>query len=146
MLYIKKPENFNPIFEIGSCFVEHNGKILLLERQNHKPQGETYGVPAGKIDPEDDSNLLGTLREIKQETGLEIPIENITYFKTVYVAYPDFNFVYHMYHTLIEGERLEIKINLGEHKCFVWKNPDSALRLPLIPDLDTCIKMYYQIQ
>jgi len=44
------PENFNPKFEVVSCFVEYEDEILLLRRQDHKPEPNTYGVPAGKID------------------------------------------------------------------------------------------------
>ena len=50
MLYKEKPENFTPKFEVVSCFVEYNNKILLLLRQDHKPEPNTYGVPAGKVD------------------------------------------------------------------------------------------------
>ncbi len=50
MISRNKPENFTPKFEVVSCFVEYNDEILLLLRQDHKPEGNTYGVPAGKID------------------------------------------------------------------------------------------------
>jgi ADP-ribose pyrophosphatase YjhB (NUDIX family) len=50
MISKNKPENFTPKFEVVSCFVEYKNEILLLLRQDHKPQGNTYGVPAGKID------------------------------------------------------------------------------------------------
>ena len=50
MIFIDKPNDFNPKFKVASSFIEHKGKILLLHRQNHKPQGNTWGVPAGKVD------------------------------------------------------------------------------------------------
>jgi hypothetical protein len=39
MIYNEKPENFIPDMEIVSCLVECNGKILLLHRNDHKPEG-----------------------------------------------------------------------------------------------------------
>lgn len=42
-------KDFKPKFEVVSCFVEHDSKILLLLRQDHKSEPNTYGVPAGKV-------------------------------------------------------------------------------------------------
>src|SRR3989344_2825045 len=50
MIYKNLPKKFNPRFEIVSCYVEHNGKILLLHRHGHKSEGNRWGVPGGKID------------------------------------------------------------------------------------------------
>jgi len=36
------PENFTPKFEVVSCFVEYKQEILLLQRQDYKPQGNTW--------------------------------------------------------------------------------------------------------
>ncbi|MEI6118972.1 MAG: hypothetical protein WCP92_07315 [bacterium] len=41
MLYKEKPADFNPKFEVVSCFVEYKNEILLLLRQDHKPQPNT---------------------------------------------------------------------------------------------------------
>lgn len=59
-------EGFSPKFEVVSCFVEHDGHILLLQRQSHKPQPNTYGVPAGKVDDQEDIH-----QAIKREVGEE---------------------------------------------------------------------------
>ena len=69
MIYKTKPDNFSPRFEIVSCFVESDGKILLLHRQYHKPQGNTWGVPAGKVDKDEDI-FQAIAREIAEEAGL----------------------------------------------------------------------------
>ncbi len=84
MLHTKKPEIFNPSFEVVSCFVEYNNKFLLLLRQDHKNEPNTYWVPAGKINSE-------------------------------------------------------------EHKEFIWRTPQDALNEDLIPELDTCIKLFYNL-
>ena len=50
MIFKERPPNFSSEFDVASCFVEHDGEILLLHRQDHKPEGNTWGVPAGKVD------------------------------------------------------------------------------------------------
>ncbi|MEI6774245.1 MAG: hypothetical protein WCL18_05665 [bacterium] len=42
MIFKDKPENFAPKFEVVSCFVEYDNKILLLCRQDHKPEPNTW--------------------------------------------------------------------------------------------------------
>ena len=86
MIYKERPQNFNPKFEVVSCFVEYNGEILLLHRQDHKPEGNTWGVPAGKVD--DGENLLESMvREIKEETGFLLPSSQLSYFEKVFVIF-----------------------------------------------------------
>lgn len=145
MIHEKKPEGFNPSFEIVSCFVEFKGRILLLHRQDHKPEGGTWGVPAGKtIDGEEVPDAV--LREVEEETGLCLPRGEIKYFKKVYVRYPRYDFVYHIFHSKLDDDVMHrVKINDGEHKSFRWVTPSEALEMPLIGDLDSCIKLFYGI-
>ncbi len=42
MISKDKLENFTPKFEVVSCFVEYKNEILLLLRQDHKPQHNTW--------------------------------------------------------------------------------------------------------
>jgi len=97
MIYRKKPQNFNSKFDVVSCFVEHNGTILLLHRQDHKPEGNTWGVPAGKVD-QGEEILKTIVREIKEETGFQLSSSQPSYFKKVYVKYPKYDFIYHIFH------------------------------------------------
>jgi len=144
MLYHNKPKDFDSLFEIASCFVEHNKEILLLNRQDHKPQGNTWGVPAGKID-EGETPLQTMIREIKEETGFKISDHQIFYFDKLFVKYPDYDFVYYMFHTKLE-QKEKVRIRSTEHKAFQWISPEQALAEQLIPDLDGCIRLFYNIK
>ena len=139
MIHHTKPEKFNPKFEVVSCFIEHEDEILLLLRQDHKNQPNTYGIPAGKVG-EWEAKDVAVIREIFEETGLEI--DGLSYFKELYVQYPTYDFVYHIYHKKLD-QRPEVKINLEEHKNHTWKTPKEALNEKLIPDEDVCIKLFY---
>ena len=143
MFSLSKPENFNPKFEVVSCFMENNGEILLLQRQDHKPQGNTWGVPAGKIDT-GETPKTAILRELFQETGFSADENKIIYFKSVFVRYPEYDFIYHIFSLKID-ERPIIKITDGEHKNFQWLTPTEALKINLIQDEDASIKMFYKI-
>ncbi len=143
MIYKERPQNFNPKFEVVSCFVEYNGEILLLYRQDHKPEGNTWGVPAGKVDSGE--HILETMvRETQEETGFILPPRQLSYFGKIYVKYPDYDFIYHIYQTKLD-QRQKVAINHKEHKDFKWISPENALNMPLIQDLDACIKLFYEL-
>ena len=143
MIYKEKPQNFNPKFDVISCFIESDGEILLLHRQDHKPEGNTWGLPAGKVDA-GESFLEAMTREVKEETGFVLPSSLLSYFGKVFVKYPEYDFVYHTYHTKL-NQRQKVDINNTEHKDFRWISPKNALDMPLIQDLDACIKLFYKL-
>jgi 8-oxo-dGTP pyrophosphatase MutT (NUDIX family) len=142
MMHQSEPEGFNPKLEIVSCFAEYDGEILLLHRQDHKPQGGTWGVPAGKIDI-GETKEGAMAREFKQETGLNL--EDILYFRKVFVRYENYDFVYHIFHKKFhEDIRKNVRINLDEHKAYLWVPPKKSLDMNLIQDLGDCIKLFYR--
>ena len=144
MIYKIKPKDFHPKLEVVSCFVESQEKILLLHRQDYKPQGNTWGAPAGKVDL-GQTPLEAMVRELQEETGLEIPETEFSYKGKVYVRYPDFDFIYHTYHLKL-SEQVDIQLRLKEHKDFRWIKPEDALeKLELIPDFDKNIKEFYNL-
>ncbi len=142
MIFKDKPQNFNSKFDVVSCFVEHDGEILLLHRQDHKPEGDTWGVPAGKVD-EGEKISETMLREIQEETSFELSSPQLSYFDKVYVKYPNYDFVYHIFHAKLD-QKQKVTIRNEEHKDFKWISPQEAINMPLIQDLDACIKLFYK--
>jgi 8-oxo-dGTP diphosphatase len=142
MIFIAKPENFKPLFEVVSCFVEQNSKFLLLRRQAHKPQGGTWGAPAGKVSLEE-TKEDAMARELWEETGYKTPKEALIYTNTLFVRYDLYDFTYHTYS--LPTKELEIKFNPEEHAEYRWVTPQEALTLPLIEDMDYCVKLFYKL-
>jgi 8-oxo-dGTP diphosphatase len=141
MIFKERSQNFNPSFNIVSCFAEHDGEILVLHRQDHKPEGNTWGIPAGKVD--DDEEIADAMaREIQEEAGYKLSSSQLTYFGKVFVKYPEYDFVYHIFHAELD-QRHKVAINQNEHKDYQWISPENALNMPLILDLDKCIKLFY---
>ncbi len=142
MIFQDRPTKFNPKFEVVGCFCEFQNKILLLLRQDSKPQGNTWGLPGGKKDKEDNSTSVAAVREVKEETGINVT--NLIYLGKVYVKYSDLDFIYHMFKINFEVKP-EVKLQEKEHKNFKWISPTDVLQMPdLIEDLDECIQLFYQ--
>ncbi|MCR4311621.1 MAG: NUDIX domain-containing protein [Candidatus Taylorbacteria bacterium] len=144
MVFRTRPPDFNPKFEVVSCFLEYDGKILLLHRQDYKPQGGTWGAPAGKVDA-GETTLQAIIRELHEETSQVVREgDKLRYFCEVYVRFPTCDFTYHIFHLPLDHEP-RISIDSGEHKAFCWVSPQDALRMNLILDEDHCIKLFYQM-
>jgi ADP-ribose pyrophosphatase len=142
MFYKDRPKNFNPKFDVVSCFVEVGGEILLLHRQDNKPQGDTWGVPAGKKDVLE-SIEEAIIREMKEEINYNGAFSSLKYFDKVFVQYSTFDFIYHIFHLPLKNKP-KIKLNPAEHKDYIWKTPEFSLKMKLIEDEDKCIKLFYE--
>ena len=141
MIFTEKPQDFNSRFDGVFCFVEHEGEILLLHRNDGKSEGNKWGMPGGKINAGENS-AEAVVREIREETGLRLTIPQVTYFRAVYVRYPDYDFVFHMFHATVD-QKQDAVLNPSEHKNFRWISPEEALGLELVGDLGECIKLRY---
>jgi len=135
--------NFRKKFDVVSVFIDHNGETLLLHRQDHKPQGNTWAMLAGKVKNGED--LLDALvREMDEEIGLKVEANMLTYFERYYVRYPDYDYAYHIYHLPVK-QKPELNLNKEEHKDYCWIKPVDALNLNLIQDEDSCLKWFYGV-
>lgn len=139
MIFKNVPENFNPKFEAVGCFLECDGKILLLHRQDYKSEGNTWGLPSGKVEVGEDFNTA-MRRELKEEARLGD--ENIKYIGKIYVKFTEYDIMYHIFRLILQ-KRPEIAINKNEHKDFRWVLPDEALEMDLIENLGECIDLIY---
>ncbi len=142
MLYKTKPEKFNPKFEAAGCFMEFDGKILLLHRHDHKSEGNKWGLPCGKIE-DSESALKGMLREISEETSCVLKENDLVYHGEFYVRYDEYDFLYHIFSTKLTQEP-KIELSISEHKDHMWEHPLKALSLNLVKDTDACIGVVYK--
>ena len=143
MIFQETPKDFSPRFEVASCFLEFDGKFLLLHRHDSKPEGNKWGVPAGKIEAGEKPDEA-IFRELKEETGIKIPKNEISCFGKVFVKYPDFDFVHYIFNARLSKPE-KVEISKDEHKGFKWVSPKQALKLPLVKDEEACIKLCYKI-
>ena len=101
MISKTRPLKFKEKFHVVSCFIECGSEILLLHRQDAKPQGDTWGVPAGKAnDGEDLKNALA--REIREELGFSIDTNAVGYFDKFFVHHDNYDFIYHIFYLDLE--------------------------------------------
>jgi len=142
MIFDQPPPQFNPTTFGAGCFLTFNGKMLLLLRQDYKPQGNTWGQPAGKIE-KNEQPLDAIIRELFEETGISADKTQMKHCKTFYVSYPEYDFIYHTFSLDLEEEP-NIIIEEKSHKEFGWFGKDEIFSLALMPELDRCLEYYYK--
>jgi 8-oxo-dGTP diphosphatase len=141
MIHHVEPEGFSPRFTVVGCFLERGGKFLLLHRQPHKPEGNTWGVPAGKVDG-DEAIEIAIAREVFEETGVKLFKEDFTHVVKLFVRLSNFDIIYHIFSAGFPEEG-NVTIQPNEHQDFAWVNREEALVMDLIEDEDECIKLFY---
>ncbi|MCL5435556.1 MAG: NUDIX domain-containing protein [Patescibacteria group bacterium] len=142
MYFRTPPKDFKYDLTTVTCIIEHGGKILLIRRLPDKVQGGRWGVPGGKAEAgEDLADAL--VREIREETGINInPIE-LQPIGAAYVRYPEFDFTNHQYRIAV-AQKPEVKIKADEHDNFIWVTPEEAMATRRSSDLDVCFREYYR--
>jgi 8-oxo-dGTP pyrophosphatase MutT (NUDIX family) len=126
-----------------SVFIDAGDESLFLLRQEDKPQGNTWAMLAGKVQPGEEL-ADAMVREIAEEVGLKVSASELKYFGAYYVRYPKYDYIYHIFSLSLQ-DRPAILLNQSEHKEYRWLKPVDALKLNLIQDEDSCVKWFYKI-
>ncbi len=142
-VYLEPTAHFNPSREIAAVYIEFEGQILLLHRQNNISEGNKWAPPAGHVE-KGETPIEAAIRELEEETGYDISNQTIENFKPIYIEYNEQNhYVFHMFRTNLSLDPGAVKIDFEEHKGFTWVTPEDALKMNLLKDEDTCIKLIY---
>nr|MBI5456093.1 NUDIX domain-containing protein [Candidatus Levybacteria bacterium] len=141
MIYEREPVGFSPDSNatVSGCFIESKGEFLLLKRQPEKSHPNKWALPGGKADG-NETPQEAIVRESIEETEIDLS-DRVKFFKTMYERYLEADFVYHIFHALLD-KKPEVVLS-PEHTDYKWVSPSKALQMDLIEDLDICINMVY---
>lgn len=127
-IFETKPIDFQSVVEAAACYIEVNGKVLWLKRAGPLENG-FWGVPAGKIE-KGETPLEGALRELKEETGIILEKDKLSYLGPLYIRKPDIDYVYHSFKiTLGSLPRVDLS---REHSEYKWASGDELKTMPLM--------------
>jgi mutator protein MutT len=129
-LFNEPATNFYPTVEVSGCYLEYQNKILLLRRHAERPQGGTWGVPAGKLE-KGETSQEALIREVFEEIGFNIQDQKIEEIGKLFIRLPHVDYVYHMFFVLLR-ELPHLHLELTEHEELRWVNFSEALQVPLV--------------
>lgn len=142
-VYEQMPIGFNAQVEVAACYIEIDGKLLLLQRASGKREAETWGVPAGKLET-NEMPQQAALRELHEETGILIESDAmVTSYSTLYMSKPDVHYAYHMFKITLKDVP-PVTISLAEHKDYAWVAYEQIKNMPLIAGAYEALLYYRQ--
>ena len=140
MTFLEPPENFKPQFSTACCVVECKGELLILQRLPTSSHSNQWGMPAGKLDA-GETPEQAMVREIHEEAGLEVGINQLSLLKKLYMRIPRYDLVVYLYRVTFDQKPVA-KIS-PEHQSFRWATPQETLKLDYMHDFDECLKIAY---
>lgn len=122
LVFRTKPQDFSPTVEVAACYLEINNKFLFLKRAIGIPEGEKWGVPAGKIE-QNEGSLEAVCRETFEETQIVLNQELLKFVGKLFICKPEIDYVYHMYH--LKVDRMPDVVLSNEHDDYRWLSADE---------------------
>ena len=124
---------------IVGCFLEYQGKFVIVLRHDHKPNGGTWGLPAGKVDPGED-NETAALRELFEETGYRATDSELEHLGDYDFGPADKRYTFATYRVKLMTPHGMI-IEDAAHAEYRWVTADECYALDnLVPDFHELLK------
>lgn len=127
----ERPPKFFSKTSVATCFIEWNNKLLFLKRSHKEIAPNLWAIPGGKLE-NFESSREAVLREIYEETNIDLSKENLNYFGKFYVSHSIMDYELHLYKSMICKFPLDLKINFSEHSEYIWKSIETIQELNLI--------------
>ncbi|MBI5220391.1 MAG: NUDIX domain-containing protein [Candidatus Liptonbacteria bacterium] len=107
-----------PKIKVAGCFLEHDGRFLILQRCPGKSQGGKWGLPAGRVE-QGETERDAVIREIREETGFSIPLEKLEFLQEIVFEFPQKTTDFFVYRVRL-GSRFKVSLELQEHQACAW--------------------------
>ncbi len=146
MIYDTAPEDFKPKVSVAACFVEYGNRVLFVKRSQHVSQPGTWAIPGGKVE-KNETPVQTICREMQEECGFEL--KNPIFLHTVYIRYPDYDYVYHMFKEVLT-DKPNITLD-KDNDAFDWLTRDQANALEqknalILDEMPCIIKVYGDLE
>lgn len=110
---------------VVGCFLEYNNRFVLLHRLPHKPDGNTWGLPSGKVE-QDESDIQALRRELYEETGYKAQDSDIELLGAHDFTSPRGDtFTYVTYRVRLDNPH-QITLEQAAHSEYKWVTLDEA--------------------
>jgi mutator protein MutT len=110
------------------CFIEHEGKFIILHRNENKTYGNEWGLPAGKLDS-DETDTQAIVRECFEETGIQIDPKNLELLGVYEFNFVHLDLIFPTFRVMLE-KKPKVKINPSEHQGYKWVSAEECYEMP----------------
>ena len=105
--------------------LQYNDKFVLVHRLSHKIDGDTWGLPGGKVE-KDESDMDAIRRELFEETGYSAQDHELNKLNEHdFVSPRGDTFTYVTFQVLLDNHH-DVIIETGAHSEYAWVTVDEA--------------------
>jgi 8-oxo-dGTP diphosphatase len=117
------------IHAAGIIFEDENGQILVLQRHPDKPEGATWGLPGGKLEP-GESKEAAAIREIQEEIGHTVDRSKLEFVKTYHwdVTSEGMEVTFEVFRLKVRASETIVALSETEHTDHMWSLPADLNR------------------
>lgn len=121
--------------------MEHDGKFVILYRHSHKPYGDTWGLPSGKVEA-GEKDEAAILRELAEETGYNAqPAELEHLGEYSFVSGKDEPLTYVTYRVRLKNSH-DVNLETAAHAAYQWVTPKQCdAKTDLIPGFHKLLRL-----
>jgi 8-oxo-dGTP diphosphatase len=139
-IHEKRPVGFEALMEVAACYLEIEGKILLLKQGFAKQEAGAWGVPVGKIEKHETPEAAAR-RELFEETGIQIEKSSqIQDLGCLYIRKPELDYVYHLFQ--VKLEKIPTVCITQEYQIYDWFSIQNLHNLTLLSDAKAALDHY----
>lgn len=140
-IYLKPPADFQPTVRVAGCFCSNGDEFLLVLRHPDKPQGGTWGLPAGKLEQGEEPRVAAS-RELFEEVGIRTDPMLLQEVCKIYIRLDHTDYIFYAFHQ--EFNKKPPIVLEDAHPEARWVTIAEALKLPLILGATEIIDQYQQ--
>lgn len=138
----RKPLDFDPKQSIAAAYVEVGKELLLLQLSENKKEAKKWGVPAGKLEAEEDPEKA-VVRELFEETGISLQeSDSLCSLGQLYVRKPGIDYIYNAFRVNLT-KKPQVSLS-EEHTIYRWLSVEEASKLDLMDGADEALKFYME--
>lgn len=105
-------------FKVAGCFLEYDGRFLMLRRSPDQHQGGKWGLPAGRVE-QGEAEADAAIREVHEETGFSIPPDKLEFLQKITFPFPEKIIDFFVYRTNLDS-KIKIVLDPHEHQEYAW--------------------------
>lgn len=114
---------------IVGCFLEFDNTFVILLRHSHKPDGNTWGLPGGKVEA-NESDQAAVARELEEETGFKAASSDIEHLGDYdFISSTGKPYVYATFKVRLKKLH-RIRLENSAHADFQWVTPEECYAKP----------------
>ena len=117
------------VTRVVGCYLEYDGRFVVLLRHAHKPDGNSWGLPGGKVEP-GESDEQAIARELAEETGYSTKPGELELLGVYHFTMPDGGPVDYVTYRVRIDKPHQVVIEASAHAAHKWVTAAECYAMP----------------